>query len=322
MKDSLLKKLTPHLIAIGIFLVVSIVYFSPIFSGKGLQQHDIGQWIGMSKEIADFQKDKHEQTLWTNSMFCGMPAYQISVSYPSNLVQYVNKALWLWLPTPANLLFLCLLGFYLLLITLRADYRLAIAGAFAYAFCSFFFIIIQAGHNSEAHAIALIPLVIAGVLMTYRNRLLFGAALTALALALEVYANHLQITYYLALAIGLLVVCEAINAVIKKTVPNFIKASLLLVVAAMLGVLPNITNLWATYEYGEYSTRGASELTEKKASNGLDQDYATGWSYGRLETMTLLIPDFKGGSSSYKLDDKSATYKALVQNAGEEQARS
>ncbi|CAN5386625.1 YfhO family protein [soil metagenome] len=323
MNDNILKKLQPHLIALGIFLLITVVYFSPAFQGKTLGQHDIAQWIGMSKEITDYRTKTGIEPLWTNSMFGGMPAYQISVMYPANLIQYVNDALFLGLPSPANLLFICLLGFYILMITMRADYRLAIAGAIAYAFCSYFFVIIVAGHNTKAHAIALIPLVIAGVLMTYRGRAVFGAALTALALSLEIYANHLQITYYLAMAIGVLVLCEGIQAVMNKKLPDFLKASAFLGIAAALAVLPNITNLWSTYEYGEYSTRGASELSEKKVSTGLDKDYALSWSYGRLETMTLLIPDFKGGSSGYKLDEKSKTYQALVQNTGSEgQAKS
>ncbi len=322
MKNSIFKQLQPHLIAIGVFLLVTILYFSPILSGKALQQHDIGQWIGMSKEITDFRNQTGQEALWTNSMFSGMPAYQISVVYSGNLIRFVNTFLWLWLPAPANLLFLSLIGFYLLLISLKADYRLAIAGSFAYALCSYQFVCLQAGHDSKVHALAILPLVVAGVLMAYRGKIWQGGILTAMALALEIYANHLQITYYLSLAIGVLVLCEGINAVLNKTIGDFMKASLVLVVAVVLAVLPNIPSLWGTYEYGQFSTRGASELTAKKASTGLDQDYATDWSYGKMETMTLLIPNFNGGSSSYQLGENSDTYKALVQNAGEDQARS
>lgn len=322
MNQTFFERAKPHLIAIVIFLVLTMLYFSPLLSGKALQQHDITQWQGMSKEIIDYREKTGQEPLWTNSMFSGMPAYQISVLYPANLLQYINQALWLWLPNPANYLFLCLLGFYLLLISIKTDYRLAIGGAFAYAFSSYFFVIIQAGHNSKAHAIALIPLVIAGILFTYRGRWLTGIALTAFGLALQISANHLQITYYLALGIGLLVLAEAVNAVMKKQIAAFFKSSLLLAVAAFIAVLPNITNLWATYEYGKYSTRGPSELTAKKESTGLDKDYALDWSYGMLETMTLLIPDFAGGSSTRELDMKSETYQALNQNAGDQQARS
>lgn len=322
MKPTLFQQVKPHLIAILIFLVVTLVYFSPLLQGKVLNQHDISQWAGMAKEIQDFRDKTGQEALWTNSMFGGMPAYQISVLYPSNLVQYVYKALTLGLPSPADLLFICLLGFYILLISIKTDYRLAIAGAFAYAFCSYFLIIIQAGHNTKAIAIAFMPMVMAGVIMAYRGRYLFGAGLAALSLALQIYANHLQITYYLALAIIVFAICELIASIREKRFTSFIKPSIYLLMAALLAVLPNITNLWATYEYGEYSTRGPSELTEKKISTGLDKDYALDWSYGILETMTLLIPDFKGGSSMYELDQNSETYKALQQNTGAAQAKS
>lgn len=322
MDNSLVKRLTPHIIAILVFVALTFLYFSPLLSGKELSQHDVTQWLGMSKEINDYRDQTGKEALWTNSMFGGMPAYQISVKYSANLLSYINDALFLWLPSPANLIFLGMLGFYLLLITLRVDYRLAIAGGIAYAFCSYFPVVIMAGHNTKAHALGLFPLVIAGVLMAYRNKRLLGGAVTALALGLQIYANHLQITYYLALTILILVICEAIDAVRKKTVPDFIKSSAVLVVSAMLAVLPNITNLWATYEYGEYSTRGQSDLKSKPLSTGLDKDYVLNYSNGKLETFTLMIPGFAGNSTSYDVGTNSATYKALQQNAGDQQARS
>lgn len=317
----MLKQFRPHLISVGLFLLISLAYFSPVLSGKVLVQHDISQWTGMAKEIMDYRETHGDEPLWTSRMFSGMPAYQISVFYPSNLIKYANDFFWLWLPNPANLLFLSLISFYILMIALRTDYRIAIAGAIAYAFVSFNFVSIQAGHNTKVQAIALMPLVFAGVLLAYRERWMLGAALTALGLSMQIYANHLQITYYTAITVGFLVLFEAIRAIREKQLPSYLKSSVALVFAAILAVLPNITNLLLTYEYGKYSTRGQSELTEKKVSAGLDKDYALGWSYGRLETMTLLIPDFSGGSSSKKLDRNSATYKALVSQAGEAQAR-
>ena len=322
MNSSIFKKIQPHLIAVLVFLVISVVYFSPVLSGSSLEQHDVAQWTGMSKEIVDFKAKTGEEALWTNSMFSGMPAYQISVTYSHNLVKYVNNFLWLWLPTPANILFLSLIGFYLLAISFKADYRLAIALAIAYAFCSFNFVSIMAGHNTKVHAIALMPMVLAGVMLAFRGRILWGAALTALALSLQIYANHLQITYYLAMSIGLLAIFEGVNAVMQKRIADYLKAGVALGFAAVLAVLPNITNLWATSEYGQYSTRGPSELTEKKISTGLDKDYALGWSYGKLETLTLLMSDFNGGASQYDLGEKSATYEALRNNTNESTAKS
>lgn len=322
MKPSLLKQLQPHLIAIGIFLVITFLYFSPAFSGKALEQHDIAQWLGMSKEITDYRNTTGIEPLWTSAMFSGMPAYQISVLYPSNLIRYVSDLSMLWLPAPANLLFLGLISFYILMISLKADYRIGIAGAIAYAFCSFNFVSITAGHNTKVQAIMLMPMIIAGVIMAYRSKWLLGAAIACIGLSLQMYANHLQISYYLAITIAMLVMFEAVRSIQEKKMAEFVKASVALGIAAGLAILPSITNLLLTYEYGEYSTRSQSELTEKKESSGLDKDYALSWSYGKMETMTLLIADFAGGSTSYPVGKNSETYKALTQNAGEAQAKS
>ncbi len=316
------KKLVPHLIATGIFLMLTFVYFMPLFQGKGMEQHDIAQWQGMSKAITDFRQRTGEEPLWTNSMFCGMPAYQISVLYPANLLSYINSLLSLWLVSPASLIFLALICFYILLITLKTDYRLAIGGAIAYAFVSFNMVIIGAGHNSQMHAIAYYPLVIAGVLMVFDKKYLLGGAVTAMALGLEVYANHLQITYYLAITIICLVIARNIALILSKEYTHLFKTAGVLVVALLLGILPNITSLMATQEYGKESTRGASELTEKKASTGLDQDYALSYSNGKKDALTLFIPNMTGGASQTRLDEKSALYKALEQNGLLSQAQS
>ncbi len=308
------KKLIPHGIAIAVFLIITVLYFFPLFQGKGLEQHDIAQWTGMSKELTDFRNKYHTEPLWTNAMFSGMPAYQISTLYPANLMQYLNDVLIFFLPSPASYIFLALLSFYLLMLVLRFDYRMGIAGAVAYAFSSYNFVIISAGHNSKAHAIALIPLVFAGIIMTYRGRWLFGGALTAIALALELYANHLQITYYLMITIMVMVIAYLIDAIVNKTIVEFVKRSLVLAVSALLGIIPNYTSLAATYEYGKYSTRGPSELTSKGESSGLDKDYAFSYSYGISETFTLIIPRFHGGASVEPLSENSATYQALISN--------
>lgn len=308
------KKLIPHGIAIVIFLLLTAVYFLPLFEGKGLSQHDIAQWTGMSKELTDFRDKYHVEPLWTNAMFSGMPAYQISTLYPANLIQYVNDLLFFFLPSPASYVFLALLSFYILMLVLKFDYRMGIAGAIAFAFSSYNFVIIAAGHNSKAHAIALIPLVFAGIILTFRGRLWFGGAMTAMALALQLYANHLQITYYLMIAILVMTIAYFIDAVMKKELAGFMKSASVLAIAAVIGILPNYTSLAATYEYGKYSTRGPSELTSKKESSGLDKDYAFSYSYGISETFTLIIPRFHGGASVSPLDENSATYKALTSN--------
>ena len=294
-----MKKYLPHILAVSFFLVLTMVIFSPLFQGKELKQTDIDNWKGMSKEILDYKEKTGEQTFWTNSMFGGMPAYQISAVYPANLIQYLDSVLMLGLPSPANMVFLFMIGFYFLLMVLKVDPRVAVLGSVAFAFSSYFFIVIEAGHNSKVHAIGYMAPVIAGVIMTYRGRLLLGAAITGIAIALELNANHLQITYYLMLTVLLLAVAEGVRALMEKKLAYFIKASLLMVVMAGLALGSNITNLWATQEYSKYSTRGPSELTSDKENKtgGLDRDYITDWSYGVGESFTLLVPGFKGSAS-------------------------
>ena len=228
------KKLIPHGIAISIFLLLTAVYFLPLLEGKGLSQHDIAQWTGMSKELTDFRAKYHVEPLWTNAMFSGMPAYQISTLYPANLIQYVNDLLFFFLPSPASYVFLALLSFYILMLVLKFDYRMGIAGAIAFAFSSYNFVIIAAGHNSKAHAIALMPLVFAGIILTMRGRFWFGGAMTAMALALQLYANHLQITYYLMIAILVMVIAYFIDAIMKKEIGGFIKSASVLAIAAVI----------------------------------------------------------------------------------------
>ena len=290
----------PHILVLLIFIAISFIYFSPVLEGKKLDQHDIKTYKGMSKEIKDFRESTGEEALWTNSMFSGMPAYQISVKYKKNLIQYVDKILTLGLPRPVNLLFLYLLGFYILLLTLKVDYRIAFIGSIAFAFSSYFFIIIQAGHMSKAHAIAYLPMVVAAVLYTYRGKMLLGGALTALAVALEVYTNHFQITYYLVLVLLIIGLFQLYKDFKNKNLPDFFKRSGILILAALLAAGTSFTRLKTTLDYGKESTRGKSELTSNidNKTQGLDKDYATQWSYGIAESMTLLIPNFYGGSSS------------------------
>lgn len=290
----------PHILVLLIFIAISFIYFSPVLEGKKLDQHDIKTYKGMSKEIKDFRESTGEEALWTNSMFSGMPAYQISVKYKKNLIQYVDKILTLGLPRPVNLLFLYLLGFYILLLTLKVDYRIAFIGSIAFAFSSYFFIIIQAGHMSKAHAIAYLPMVVAAVLYTYRGKMLLGGALTALAVALEVYTNHFQITYYLVLVLLIIGLFQLYKDFKNKNLTDFFKRSGILILAAVLAAGTSLTRLKTTSDYGKESTRGKSELTSNidNKTQGLDKDYATQWSYGIAESMTLLIPNFYGGSSS------------------------
>jgi len=296
-----------------LFVGISFTYFSPVLQGKLLDMADITHHKGMSKEVTDFRESTGEEALWTNSMFSGMPAYQISTRSNGNLIQYVAKAISLGIPRPANLLFLYLLGFYLLLLSLKVDYRLSAVGAIAFSFSSYFFIIIMAGHMTKAHAIAYVPMVVAAVLYTYRGRMLLGGVLTALAVALELYANHLQITYYLVLMLILIGLVQFVKDFKANNLTDFSKRSGILILAALLASATAVTRLSTTMEYGTESTRGKSELTNNldNKTSGLDKDYATSWSYGVAETFTLLIPNFYGGASQGELTTDSETYQAI-----------
>ncbi|TAH42211.1 MAG: hypothetical protein EYC69_06155 [Bacteroidetes bacterium] len=315
-----MKKCLPYALAILAFVFVTWLYFMPLFQGKDLRQTDINNWKGMAQEILSTKEATGHMPLWTNSMFGGMPAYQISAVYGANLVQYIDKAI-MFFPSPANFFFLYLIGFYFLLIVLGVDKRVAIMGAFAFAFSSYFIIILEAGHNTKAHAIGYMAPVVAGVLLTYRGRWMLGASIAGLALALELNTNHLQISYYLMLIVVSLAVAEFISALKEKRLPAFVKSSFLLLGMAALAVSTNITNIWATQEYAKYSTRGPSELTinEENKTSGLDRDYITDWSYGVGESWTFIVPDFKGGGSEVisknnkdALKDVDAAYKQNI----------
>lgn len=304
------KQFLPHLIAIAAFLCISAVYFYPVFEGYKLKQGDITHFRGMAQEIIEFRRMYDEEPLWTNSMFGGMPAYQISVLYPNDILGFVDNIVTLWLPKPIKYLFLYMLGFYLLLLAFRLRPGLAAVGAVAFAFSTYFLIIIQAGHNSKAHAIGYMAPILAGIIWTYRGKLLPGAALATLAVALEIHANHVQITYYFGFLVLLYALARLVQAIRLKKIPAFVKASAVLLVAGAIGVLANSNILWNTYSYGQETTRGPSNLTiqpdgESNAHNvteGLDRDYVTQWSYGLGETFSFLIPNVHGGASGALID--------------------
>ena len=316
MKKIQWKIIKRNIIAILIFFGLSIVYFSPILEGKKIYQSDKVNFIGMSKEIKDHRSDYDEEPLWTNSMFGGMPAYQISVVYSANLVKHIDKIFQGFLPRPAGLVFLYLLGFYILLMSLKIDYRLAIVGAIAFAFSSYFFIILEAGHNTKAHAIGYMSPLLASVLMTMRGKWFTGGILTALFTSLILNANHLQITYYLIILFLVLGTVKLIEAIKENQFKYYLKSVLVLLLAGVLGASTNITRVLTTYEYGEESMRGKSDLTNDldNKTSGLDKDYATAWSYGKAESFTLLIPNFYGGSSQGELGTDSETYNAIKQS--------
>jgi membrane protein YfhO len=288
-----------YIVAIVVFLLITVIYFSPILEGKKLKQHDITMFKGMSKEIVDHRDATGEEALWTNSMFGGMPAWQISVRYNANLMRFVDKIITLWLPYPLNFVFLYFLGFFILMLVLKIDPWVGIVGSIAFALSSYFFIILGAGHTSKAHAIGYMAPVLAGIILTYRGKYWQGAVLTAVALSLEILSGHLQITYYLLIIVIVYGIFKLVESVIEKRMAHFFKATGFLIVAAVLAIFTHSTNLWATYDYGQDTMRGKPELTKTKEikSGGLDKDYITDWSVGIGETWSLLIPNVKGGAS-------------------------
>jgi len=324
MNKQLLKKSTPYLVAIVVFLTITFIYFSPLLEGKKLKQHDITMFKGMSKEISDFRDKTGEEALWTNSMFGGMPAWQISVQYKANLVRYIDKTLMLGLPYPANYVFLYFLGFFVLMLVLKIDPWVSLLGAIAFALSSYFFIILGAGHTSKAHAIGYMAPVLAGIILAFRGKLWKGSLLFTIALALQIHAGHLQITYYLLMLVVIYGIYELIRAIQKKQLPYFAKVLGVLIIGALLGASTHFTNLWATYDYGKDTMRGKPELTKdlEIKSGGLDRDYITHWSYGIGETWSLLIPNAKGGASGLigqqkALDKADRNYRSSIagQNA-------
>ena len=294
-------KVWHYIIAILAFAVISWVYFYPVMQGKRVKQHDMEMHKGMAQELTQYRESTGETALWTNSAFSGMPAWNISAPQKTNLFQYVHKVLSIGLPSPLGSVFISMLGFFILLLVLDVGVWVSALGAIAYGFTSYLYIIIGAGHNAKAVAMAYMAPVIAGVLLTYKGKYLWGLVLTAIAASLELYANHLQITYYLILILVVIVIAEFISDIRQKKLLHFVKASLMLVLVAVISVLTFSTKLYANYEFGKETTRGKPVLTsnESNQTQGLDRDYITQWSYGKGETWSLMIPNAKGGASAY-----------------------
>ncbi|MBE7632766.1 YfhO family protein [Tenacibaculum finnmarkense genomovar ulcerans] len=320
------KKWIPCAITLLVFAVISLLYFSPVLSGKQLKQGDITQFIGMSKQVKDYRLKKETEPYWLGNAFSGMPAYQVSAYYPNDFVRYIDKAI-RFLPRPADYLFLYFFGFFILLTALKVDWKLAILGSLSFGFSTYLIIIFGAGHNAKAHAIGYMPVVIAGVLYVFRKKYLLGFVLTALAMALEVYTNHPQMTYYLGFCLLILGIVEFIDAIKTKNLSVFAKQAAILIAAMAIGLGVNSTRLLSMKQYGDFSTRGKSELTinpdgsPKEKSTGLDKSYITEYSYGIFETFNLIIPRFMGGGTVEELGENSEFYQTLEKNAGRSVAK-
>jgi len=313
------------LLGVGILLVITLVYFYPdVFEGNVLRQHDTLQGVANGQEAAAFAEATGETTRWTNSLFSGMPTFQISPSYGSSkLISTVERAYSLWLPNPANLVFIMMLGFYILMLAMRTRWYVALLGAIAYGFSSYFFIIIGAGHIWKFSTLAYVPPTIAGIILCYRGKYIGGGVLAAFFAMLQIAANHIQMTYYFLFVIVALVIAFFVEHKRANTLKKWAKATGVLAVAAALAVGANLPSLYNTYEYSKQTMRGGhSELAVASANStkgGLDKNYITQWSYGISETFSLLIPNIKGGATIIPTDGQNVqTSMAEVEQVKED----
>ena len=319
------KQIIPHIVSLSLFVVVALMYFNPVLNGKKISQSDITQHIGMAKEVNDFRKATSEEPYWAESAFSGMPTYPIGTYFPNDYITSLDRFI-RFLPRPADYLFLYFLSFYILLLAFKVDWKIAIVGSLAFGFSTYLIIIFGAGHNSKAHAIAYMPLVLAGIVFIFKKRYLLGFIVTSIATALEIKANHPQMTYYLLFAILILGVVELIDAIQKNKTKQFVTQSSIIIVAMLLAVGVNSSRLLATKEYADVSTRGKTALTinpdgtKKEVTTGLSKEYITQFSYGKAETFNLFVPRYMGGGTVESLDEKSNTYQYVSSIAGSKQA--
>lgn len=326
-EKSLIQKLLPHALAIVAFLAITIVYFSPVFQGQVLPQHDTAQYQAMSQELREYYNNEGQSSEWTGAMFSGMPAYQIGVWGGSpNILDYVEAPLKALGGSTAGPVFAGMLMAYILFVVMGFSPVVAALGAIAYSLSSYNIIIITAGHVTKAWAIAYLPLIVAGLMALFKRKFLLGGLFFALGLALQIKNNHLQITYYTGLLCAILYIYFLIESIAKKNIKDLAKGTGVLAVGLIIALACNLGNIYANYEMGKTSIRGKSELTTPlthkedaeadptDAGRDKDKDYAFAWSYGKAESFTLLVPNLYGGLSK-PFDDNSNSYKALVQRA-------
>lgn len=298
------QKWMPHLLAIGLFVVLSVGFFPKVYQGYVLKQGDVISWVGMSRAIEDFRTTYDQEPLWTWSMFSGMPAHLISVKTQSNLIALVIKLKEVF-PGPVFFFFALMTNMYILFMSLKIRPNVASIGSVAFAFSSFFMVSIEAGHNTKIHAVSYIPLIVAGLVYLWQKRYLLSLVVFAIGLSLQIKANHLQITYYTAIVVGVIAIFSLVKLVQQKELEAIWKSAVILIVGSLLAVGTNLTRLWSTYDYSKSSTRGKSELTitpngesnNVSRSGALDRDYITNWSQGIGESWSLVFPNAKGGAT-------------------------
>ena len=319
----------PDVLVVVLFILISFAYFFPAdIEGRILYRHDASAGRGAGEEAMQYYQRTGERTRWTNALFGGMPTYQMSPSYNSTtLLTKVADAFHLWLPENVWYVFVYLFGFYILLRAFDFRWYLAMLGSVVWAFSSYFFIIIAAGHIWKVMALGYLPPMIAGIVLAYRGKYLWGLVVTALFGALEILANHVQMTYYYLFIILAMVVAFIIDGLRRKEYKHLLKATATCIAAGAMAVCLNLSNLYHTWSYGQETMRGKSELVKKDAANqtssGLDRDYITQWSYGIDETWTLLVPNAKGGASVPLSESKTAMkhadeyYRGIYQQMGQ-----
>jgi hypothetical protein len=306
----------PHAVAILSLVILSSVYFSPLWQGYDLDQHDIVQWRGMSQELSNYRELQNEEALWSNSMFGGMPAYQVSVEHNANLLRPILLTLRLGLPGAIGTLFLCFLGYYILGLCLRLGPWYSLVGAVAFGFATINILYLGAGHSSKVTSIAFLAPALGGFILAFRGRAYLGGAIFMLFLGLNIAANHLQMTYYLAFLLIAVAIGESVRLAVGKQFKALLMSLAVLAVATIVAVLPSASNLMTTYEYSKYTTRGSSDLSLKPINSsstekeGLSGDYILDYNFASGEQWSLLIPNAKGGASSRGIDNKDAISKA------------
>lgn len=307
------KNLLYVLISLLLFAVIALMYCSPILSGKSVIQPDIINYKGSAQEMLTYQDKTSENVYWSDAMFGGMPTYQTGAKYDFDIIKTID-GFFRFLPRPADYIFLLFTGFFILGLTVFKKWQYALVGAIFFAFGSYYFELIAAGHNGKLHTIGYFAPFVAGILLLYRKKYIAGFILTTLFMGLQLQANHIQMTFYLFLAMLVFAIVQFIDSLKKKELPDFFKSSALIVVAVIIAAGLNANRLLSTYEYSKETTRGKSEMTLlKKNSNGLDHDYITQWSYGKLETLNLFIPNLMGGGSQTNPEDLK-NYTSELQN--------
>jgi len=314
MKNQIIQFAKSHLVVILVFIAITLIYFYPTIEGKVLEQYDLKNAMGMSQELRKYHEETGEYAQWTNSIFSGMPAFHVGpTGAKPTIYSYINKILTfnLGFSNPLSIFFIYLLGFYILLISLKVNHWQSMIGAIAFAFSSYNMIILSVGHINKAWAIGYMAPVIGGILLTYRGKYLAGALLFMIGLGMQVRSNHLQITYYLIIISLIIVLTKLFFAIHEKKIKNFTFVSAILIISALISILPNFSTLWINYAIVDQSTRGPSELIhqQEEKTSGLDRSYVLAWSYGPAETLSLMIPNIKGGGTMALEENEKALSK-------------